>query len=398
MHAGRDIFLYFCREIRSKRILSFCSARCCFVRCVVRQKGIYVFHGCCWEQIKTFSTGLAAGLGVARRVGTRVKVWAGRQRWLWSTTQLAVVQLCTPVPTAVWQLGSRYNFMEKQQCFSPTFDFKKSHYVSLCTFQTMERWASSINNEILPFFPMELFLFCPLRASCCWMETSMDMWNDAMAGGGEGARSFAELLSLWRVQGGVAGGKLLLRQSWGKAGRRQHSGKSHLPGQHCLPPLGPRCFRGATGYAGFAVCLGRRRKLGVEGGEYGASADKIQGMQQKKWKKKHPKIYGRRRTLLIALVKCNCGGRKHDLCWQGRKSSRNRCILAVRERTAFRVITFPRYTPVWQRLRDAMAGSGAGCTYARTLQLVPANFAPLSLEQGTDILHKYKEEKSFLLS
>lgn len=159
MHAGRDIFLYFCREIRSKRILSFCSARCCFVRCVVQRKGIYVFHGRCWEQIETFGTGLAAGLGVARRVGTRVKVWAGRQRWLWSTTQLAIVQFCTPMPTAVWQLGSRYNFMEKQQCFSPTFNFKKSHYVSLCTFQTMERWASSINNEILPFFPWRYFSF-----------------------------------------------------------------------------------------------------------------------------------------------------------------------------------------------------------------------------------------------
>lgn len=34
-------------------------------------------------------------------------------------------------------------------------------------------------------------------------------------------------------------------------------------------------------------------------------------------------IYGKRKTLLIALVKCKCVGRKYDGCWQGRKSSQN---------------------------------------------------------------------------
>lgn len=42
----------------------------------------------------------------------------------------------------------------------------------------MERWASSINNQTVPFSP----IFCPLRASCCWMETSRCKWGDAWLG------------------------------------------------------------------------------------------------------------------------------------------------------------------------------------------------------------------------
>lgn len=77
---------------------------------------------------------------------------------------------------------------------------------------------------------------------------------------------------------------------------------------------------GAADYMGFAVCLGQRRTLEMEGAQYEASSDKTPGMQQKKGRKE---IYGRRRTLLIALVKSKRGGRKHDVSWQGRKSSQN---------------------------------------------------------------------------
>lgn len=56
-------------------------------------------------------------------------------------------------------------------------------------------------------------------------------------------------------------------------------------------------------------------------------------------------IYGRRRTLLIALVKCKCVGRKRDVYWQGQKSSQNRCILVMRVRTLCRAISFPQDTP-----------------------------------------------------
>lgn len=56
-------------------------------------------------------------------------------------------------------------------------------------------------------------------------------------------------------------------------------------------------------------------------------------------------------------------------------------------------------THLWSKDCDAMAGSGASCTSVGMLQLVLTNFALLSVEQGTHILHKYKEEeKSFLLS
>lgn len=62
------------------------------------------------------------------------------------------------------------------------------------------------------------------------------------------------------------------------------------------------------------------------------------------------KYMERRRMLLIALVKCKREGRQHDVCWQGRKSSQNPCIAAVRERKMFRAISFPSYPPVEQRL------------------------------------------------
>lgn len=80
---------------------------------------------------------------------------------------------CPPVPAVgihlsdkplFLQPGHSYNFMENQWCFFPTFNYEKGHYVSLCTFQVMERWASSIKNQTVPFSP----IFCPLRASCCW--------------------------------------------------------------------------------------------------------------------------------------------------------------------------------------------------------------------------------------
>lgn len=170
-----------------------------------------------------------------------------------------------------------------------------------------------------------------------------------MAGGGEGVPSLAELFPLHspcsRCKAGL--GTAAPETGLGWSGAKAASGEGP-PSRATLPStlrsqmhLG--MCGGTAGYKDFAVCLGQRRKLGVEGGEYGESADKIPGMQQKKWKKE---IYRRRRTLLIALVKCKRGGRNYDVCWQGRKSSQNWCISAVRERTVLRAITFPRYTPV----------------------------------------------------
>lgn len=174
------------------------------------------------------------------------------------------------------------------------------------------------------------------------METSMDKWKDTKAAG-EGAPSLTELLCLHSSYRGCKGG---LGGSRTKAAFREEPPSRATQTITLRSKMHLGMWWGAAAYKGFAVCWGQRRKLRVKGGEYRAHADKVPEMQQKKWKKKKKVTYGRGRALLIALVKCKHGRRKHDVCWQWRKSSQNQCILAVTERTVFRAITFPQYTPV----------------------------------------------------
>ena len=146
-----------------------------------------------------------------------------------------------------------------------------------------------------------------------------------MAGGGQGALCLAEqqLLSLWWVH-------------------REGPPYRTMP-QACL------CPRGIWKYWGELLAIMVLHCARAGEGSWGWSGVNTEQVlikcQECSRRNEKKEIYGRRRTLLIALVKCKCVGRKCDVYWQGQKSSQNRCILVMRVRTLCRAISFPQDTP-----------------------------------------------------
>lgn len=112
--------------------------------------------------------------------------------------------------------------------------------------------------------------------------------------------------------------------------------------------------------------------------------------------KRKPEIHGRRRTFLMALVQCRCGGSKHDVCCRGRTSSQTQGILAVREREdRTQSWHFSQCTPVQHRL--GVWWQHWDCL--RLHQLLPANFLSAFTGQTPCInIKKKKNPFSFLNS
>lgn len=109
----------------------------------------------------------------------------------------------------------------------------------------------------------------------------MDKRRDAMSGGDEGAPFLAELFPLcspcggWKEELQGPAPETGMGHSRVKATCREEPPSMATPPSTLKSQMHLGIWWGATDYAGFVVCLGRRRKLEVEGGEYGASADKI---------------------------------------------------------------------------------------------------------------------------
>lgn len=186
----------------------------------------------------------------------KVKPWGkgkgGFETALTYHTNIQLWQQCTPIPVTTaricvtnpfsfsWEIG--IVLWKKKWCFLPTCNFQKSY----CA---VPNWCRDKLHPVKPnstLFLTETHLFCPLRASRC-QETSFGKWRAAMAGGGQGALWLADqkLLPLWWVH---------------KEGFQDNATSTPVSQGH-LEILGE-----ATGYNGFALCSGWRRKLGMEGG------------------------------------------------------------------------------------------------------------------------------------
>ena len=294
--AGRDVFLYFCQG--SKWISAFAVLHYASYTALCNKRAFIPSAETAENRSK--HPALASHLGLStqarscmvdrnegRSPGGMAKV-ALKNHVVGTCAALTAVQPVLPWPPLgstsdkplLMQLGYRCNFMEKKQWFFPTFIFKR---VTTSLHAVSNWWR----DELLPLTTKHcplfngIFLVCPVKASRCWMETTMDKWRDAMAGGGEGEPPLAELFPLHSPHGGCKGGS--------GGSRAEAAFRWEPPSRTTLPStlrsqmhLG--IWQGASGFTGFVVCLGWRT-LGAEGGEHGASADKMQECSRRNQKR-----------------------------------------------------------------------------------------------------------------